>query len=166
MVGVERAGRSVVGVVNIPALTECVYAASGYGAWYCRGDSSPCPAQVAECTTLDQAVFLTSQVDSFAERDARDAFSALERRASITRTWGDCYGYLLVATGRADLMVDPILNVWDAAALQPILEEAGGAFTDWQGRPTIHSGEAIACSRSLLDQVLAITRSFGLRSGA
>ena len=84
-------------------------------------------------------------------------FDALQKAAYITRTWGDCYGYLLVATGRAELMVDPILNVWDAAAVQPIIEEAGGTFTDWQGAQTIHAGEAIATNGRVLKEVLAIT---------
>ena len=82
----------------------------------------------------------------------------MEKSAYVTRTWGDCYGYLLVATGRAELMVDPILNVWDAAAVQPIVEEAGGTFTDWQGQPTIHAGEAIATNGLVLEEVLRITR--------
>ena len=163
MVGVESDGRSVVGVVDIPALGECVYAGAGLGAWYCCGDSPPREARVSRCSNLDDAVFLTSQVDSFAKRQAMDVYLALERRAAITRTWGDCYGYLLIATGRADLMIDPLMNVWDAAALQPILEEAGGAFTDWQGIPTIHSGEAIGCPRPLLGDVLDITRRFPRR---
>ena len=84
-----------------------------------------------------------------------------EHAAWLTRTWGDCYGYLLVATGRAELMVDPIMNVWDAAAIQPILEEAGGTFTDWQGHPTIHAGEGIATNGRVLEEVLKITRLFG-----
>lgn len=80
-------------------------------------------------------------------------------QAYVTRTWGDCYGYLLVATGRAEVMVDPILNVWDAAAVQPIIEEAGGTFTDWQGKSSIHAGEAIATNGRVTDEVLAITRA-------
>ena len=92
---------------------------------------------------LADGLLFTSQVDTFAQRGAAAAFDALQQKAAyITRTWGDCYGYLLVATGRAEVMVDPILNVWDAAAVQPIVEEAGGTFTDWQGHPTIHAGEA------------------------
>ncbi|MCA9206710.1 MAG: histidinol phosphate phosphatase, partial [Planctomycetales bacterium] len=90
---------------------------------------------------------------------AADAFAELQRRAYITRTWGDCYGYLLVATGRAEVMVDPIMNVWDAAAVQPIMEEAGGSFTDWNGNATIHSGEGIGTNRLVLEEVLAITRA-------
>ena len=158
LIGVERAGASVVGVIYIPGLDECVYAARGGGAWYTRGQAEPRPARVSQRDRLADAVFLTSQLDTFYARGAQQVYLDLERSAYITRTWGDCYGYLLVATGRADVMVDPVMNVWDAAALQPILEEAGGVYTDWSGRPTIHAGEGIGCSRLLLDQVLAITR--------
>ena len=63
-----------------------------------------------------------------------EAWVALQRTARLTRTWGDGYGYLMVATGRAEVMIDPVMNLWDAATMQPILEEAGGRFTDWRGR--------------------------------
>jgi histidinol phosphatase-like enzyme (inositol monophosphatase family) len=158
LIGVERAGASVVGVIYIAGLDECVYAAIGGGAWYTRGQDAPRLARVSQRDRLADAVFLTSQVDNFYARGAQQVYLDLERTAFITRTWGDCYGYLLVATGRADVMIDPVMNVWDAAALQPILEEAGGVYTDWSGRPTIHAGEGIGCNRVLLDQVLAITR--------
>jgi len=105
-------------------------------------------------------LFVTSQVDTFVKRGAMGAFEALQAAAYVTRTWGDCYGYLLVATGRAEVMVDPILNVWDAAAVQPIIDEAGGTFTDWEGSSTIHAGEAIATNGLVQAEVLAITRPF------
>jgi histidinol-phosphatase len=66
---------------------------------------------------------------------------------------------MMVATGRADVMVDPIVALWDVAALLPIIEEAGGRFTDWQGRRTIHSGEGIATNGLIHDEVLALVRS-------
>ena len=84
----------------------------------------------------------------------------MEKDARITRTWGDCYGYLLVATGRADIMIDPIMNIWDAAAIQPILEEAGGTFTDWQGVPSIHQGEGVGTNGHLLEAALKITATY------
>jgi fructose-1,6-bisphosphatase/inositol monophosphatase family enzyme len=112
---------------------------------------------------LADALFLTSQIDLFYPRGAADAFSAFERTCRTTRTWGDCYGYLLVATGRADVMVDPVLKIWDAAALKIVIEEAGGAFTDWNGVPTVYQGEGLACNRGLLPEVLAITRRFAPR---
>ena len=156
LVAVEHDTQSVVGVILIPALGECVYAAAGQGAWYVSGDDSPRRAQVSECPRLAESLFLTSEVASFDRVGRRDVFDRLQAAARLTRTWGDCYGYLMVATGRAELMVDPLMKVWDAAALLPILEEAGGRFTDWQGRRSIRSGHGIATNGRLMDQVLAI----------
>ncbi len=158
LVGVEHGGESVIGVDLIPALDECVYAGKGQGAWYVWGDRPPVRAGVSRCARLAEGLFLTSEVVNFDNTGRRAAYDRLQAAARLTRTWGDCYGYLLLATGRAELMVDPIMELWDAAALLPILEEAGGTFTDWQGRPTIHSGEGIATNGLILDEVLAITR--------
>jgi len=158
MVAVEHEGRAVVGMVFMPALGEGVFAGAGQGAWHFRGDGEPRPARVSTKSRLAEGLFVTSAVDTFAERGKLAAFEALQRAAWITRTWGDCYGYLLVATGRAEVMVDPVMNVWDCAAVQPIVEEAGGTFTDWQGTSTIHAGEAIATNGLVLDEVLAATR--------
>lgn len=159
LVGIEHEGQGVAGVICIPALDELVYAAKGCGAFHVRGEGQPVPARVSQ-RPLSHGLFLTSQVDSFDRRGAGDAFRRLQSAAYITRTWGDGYGYLLVATGRAEVMVDPILNVWDAAPLQTVLEEAGGSFTDWQGEPTIHGGDGVAANPVVRDEVLAITRAF------
>jgi histidinol-phosphatase len=156
MVAVEHGGRAVVGVVFMPALDEGVFASAGQGAWHFRGNSEPQRAHVSTTAKLPDGLFVTSQVDGYSERGASAAFDALKKAAYITRTWGDCYGYLLVATGRAEVMIDPVLNVWDAAAVQPIIEEAGGTFTDWQGTSTIHAGEAIATNGLMLKEVLGI----------
>jgi fructose-1,6-bisphosphatase/inositol monophosphatase family enzyme len=72
----------------------------------------------------------------------------------MVRTWGDCYGHLLVATGRAEIALDPKMNLWDNAALFPIVTEAGGAFTDWNGRRTIRGGDAISTNAALSELVL------------
>ncbi len=158
MVAVEHEGRAVVGFVFMPGLSEGVFASTGQGTWHFRGDSQPKRAAVSTRPRLADGLFVTSAVDAFVKRGAMGAFEALQDAAYITRTWGDCYGYLLVATGRAEVMVDPILNVWDAAAVQPIVEEAGGTFTDWQGVPTIHAGEAIATNGRVMEEVLAVTQ--------
>jgi histidinol-phosphatase len=164
MVGVEYQGHGVVGVVNIPALGECVHASQGQGCWYLQTGKEPQVARVSATSRLENGLFVTSQVDTFTRRKAEEAYHRLEQAAFVSRTWGDCYGYLLVATGRAEVMVDPMLNVWDAAAVQPILEEAGGTFTDWRGNRTIHAGEAIGTNGRVLEEVLAITRPFSTRS--
>jgi histidinol phosphatase-like enzyme (inositol monophosphatase family) len=159
MVAVELEQRALAGFVYIPPLEEGIYASAQQGAWHFRGSAQPRRCRVSQKPRLSEGLLLTSQVDLFARRGAAAAFEALQAAADVTRTWGDCYGYLLVATGRAEVMVDPMLSVWDAAAVQPIVEEAGGTFTDWQGNPTIHAGEAIATNRLVLEEVLAITRS-------
>jgi fructose-1,6-bisphosphatase/inositol monophosphatase family enzyme len=74
----------------------------------------------------------------------------------VVRTWGDCYGYLLVATGRAEVMVDDTMNPWDSACLGPIITEAGGVLTDWRGRPTALGGDTIATNADLAVEVRSI----------
>ncbi|MDA1051573.1 MAG: histidinol-phosphatase [Planctomycetota bacterium] len=160
LVGVLRNGESLLGVILVPGLDECVYAAKGEGAWWTKGGASPRPAKVSVRESLADGVFVTSQVDGFGKRSATQAYERLERAAYITRTWGDGYGYLLIATGRAEAMVDPIMNIWDAAAIQPVMEEAGGTFTDWQGKPCIDGGEGIGTNGLVLQEVLKITRDF------
>lgn len=159
MVAVERDSQAVVGAIYIPGLDEGIFAGVGAGAWHFKGDASPTRAEVAKSVAWSDAIFVTSEIKTFDRRSARGVYEGIERSVFLTRTWGDCYGYLLVATGRAHLMIDPIMSVWDAAAVQPILQEAGGVFVDWNGQPTIHSGEGIGTIPGLLDQVLSFTRT-------
>ena len=156
LIGVEHEGQSHIGVIHLPALGETVYAAVGQGAWYLRGDQSPRPARVSTKPIIADGLFLTSSLIAYHKRGAWQFFERLSKIAKLTRTWGDAYGYFLVATGRAELMIDPIMNVWDAAALLPILQEAGGTFTDWKGRPTIDGGEGIATNGIVLGEVLEL----------
>jgi histidinol-phosphatase len=132
------------GAAHYPAVGELVAAAPGEGCWW-----NGARARVSGVSSLDAATVLTTD-SRFPGRDRRaDAWRALDREAAVVRTWGDCYGYLLVATGRAEVMLDDIVNPWDAAALLPIIEEAGGLFTDWRGRRTAFGGDAIATNGAI-----------------
>ena len=155
LIGVERGGESLVGVIHIPPLGETVYAAAGCGAWYRRGQHPPRPAVVSS-RALAEGLFLTSEVRNFHATGRGDAYLRLQSAARLSRSWGDGYGYLLVATGRAELMVDPIAALWDMAALMPIIEEAGGRLTDWQGRRTLASGQCVASNGRIHDEVVAL----------
>ena len=86
----------------------------------------------------------------------------LRKKAGLIRGYSDCYGHVLVATGRAEVMLDPVMNLWDNAALLPILEEAGGTFTDWSGRRTIDGGSAISANGALLPSILELQEGSGL----
>lgn len=143
------------GIIHIPALGETICAADGMGCWYrAASNASWTEARVSSKSAVASAVLLTSQRDLFARRGAEANFTALENAAWVTRTWGDGYGYLLVATGRAEIMVDPRCNPWDVAAMGPIMSEAGGRFSDWKGVASCTSGEGVATNGKLHDEVL------------
>ncbi len=154
LVGIQQKDTCVVGVIEMGALDRRVYAMRGGEAWQQEGNEPPRRAQVRSCPRLEDAVFVTTERSSFDPRGASEIYSQLEATCRITRTWGDCFGYYLVATGQADLMVDPIMNLWDAAAILPVIEGAGGAFVDWQGRVTPASGDGLATTPSLLPEVM------------
>jgi histidinol phosphatase-like enzyme (inositol monophosphatase family) len=153
MIGLLREDEPVLGVVNVPALGEMVYAAQGQG---CYWNGRPC--WVSPVKTLAESLVVGTTAHGYEQFDKQNAFNRLIKNAGLFRTWGDCYGYMLVATGRAEVALDPIMSVWDAAALLPILQEAGGSFTDWKGNPIIDGGEGIGTNGWVLEEVLALTR--------
>src|ERR1043166_682255 len=159
LLGVEVEGEPTVGVINMPALGEVAYAARGLGCFW-NGQR----AQVSQTAALEDALLLCTDFGSCERYGLGPAADELQRRVSMRRTWGDCYGYVLVATGRADVMLDPAMNVWDCAALLPVLEEAGGTFTDWRGRRSIHSGKAVATNAILFGEVMRIIEATGQNS--
>ena len=160
LVGCRHEGRGLIGVIAIPALDEIVYAAAGGGAWHASGKMAPARARVSSRKRLSEGLLCTSDFTSFGRRPGAESGQAARRRLEdaclVSRTWGDGYGYLLVATGRADVMIDPLMNAWDAAAVETVIVEAGGRFTDWQGRPRIDSGDGLATNGLLHDEVLAL----------
>ena len=165
MVAVEQSSdsgvrQSVIGSVYLPGLDEGIFASTGQGAWYFKGDQPATRARVSATEKVEDAVLATSEVETFDEREpsAADAYGRLADSVYFVRTWGDVYGYLLVATGQVDVMIDPILNVWDAAAVQPIIQEAGGRFSDWSGEPRIDSGDSIGSNGLFHDEILKLVR--------
>ena len=156
LVGLENGGRCVGGIIALPALHELVWAGRGLGAWHETQRSKPKRCQVSNCSQLAEATFITSEVLPFEQSNRREAYNRLERSVQLTRTWGDAYGYALVATGRVDVVVDPIMCDWDAAPLLVILEESGGRFTDWKGNATIFGKEGVATNGILHKEVLAM----------
>lgn len=149
LIGVEVKGVPSAGVIYMPALDEMVAAAKGLG---CRWNGRP--AHVSRETNLQEAAVMSSSIVSCYDRS--NSFANLAKRSLLQRTWGDCYGYLLVATGRAEAMVDAALKVWDCAAILPIIEEAGGRFTTWSGKATIYADDGVATNRALHDEVLSL----------
>ncbi|MDG2382958.1 MAG: inositol monophosphatase family protein [Pirellulaceae bacterium] len=156
MVGVEFEGQCIIGVVEFPALDQRIYAARGQHAWWQIGEQRAMKTHVSAVDRLADGLYVTSEVRSFAERDAMLVHEQLEAASWYSRTWGDCYGYYLLVTGRAVVMLDPVVSLWDTAALYPILKEAGATVTDWKGNDSYTSGELLATNGAVFDEVLTI----------
>ena len=149
LIALERDGEPVVGVIACHAVGETASAATGEGAWL-NGE----PARVSTVASLAEATVSMTSPSRMLSGHPR-TFNALAGRVGLLRAWGDCYGYLMVASGRADAMLDPEMNIWDAAALYPIIREGGGRITTWAGEERV--GESTAASNGLLhEQVLAL----------
>jgi histidinol phosphatase-like enzyme (inositol monophosphatase family) len=146
MIAVEEGGTVLAGAINCPAAGDFVVAARGEGCWH-----NGARASVSTVASLSDATILGTD-QRFRRNPARsERYAALGARVAISQSWGDCYGYVLVATGRAELMVDDRLSPWDIAALVPIIEEAGGVLTDWQGRRGM-GADAVATNAVLADE--------------
>ena len=167
LIGIELsrgATREIVaGICAMPALGESVWAARGQGAWWERrgadGATQRTEARVRNAVPLAEALVCTTGLEYFERAGRTDALVAVARAARRVRGWSDCYGGMLVATGRADAWFDPVMNPWDSGPFPVIFEEAGGAFTDWHGRADIHGGSAIAAAPELHAELLRVIQA-------
>ncbi|MEW6752536.1 MAG: inositol monophosphatase family protein [Candidatus Latescibacterota bacterium] len=153
LVAAEGPSGVEVGAVYLPALDEMVWAGRGEGCYW-NGRR----ARVSDVGDLGQATLCYTSWPSFARQGRSAAWQHLAQAARLVRGWGDCYGHVLVATGRAEASFDPVMSPWDCGPLLPILEEAGGTFTDWDGRPTIHGRDAFSTNGHILGAVLTRLR--------
>jgi histidinol-phosphatase len=145
LIALHEEEQVLVGAIYCPAVGELVVAAPGAGCWW---NGSRCA--VSAVGELAAATILTTD-DRFTGFPSRaSSWHQLTSHVAMSRTWGDCYGYLLVATGRAELMTDPVLSAWDAAALVPIIAEAGGVYTDWRGCTSAFSGAGVIATNAAL----------------
>ena len=142
-----------VGIIYVPPLDEMVSAARGLGAMWQDGVHEA-PARVSQGDSLPEARIGTTDFADLARREP-SIFVGIAESGAMTRTWGDAYGYLLVATGRYEAMIDPIVSPWDIGPLPVIIEEAGGRFTDLAGDAVIGTS-AIASNSALHDELLSL----------
>jgi myo-inositol-1(or 4)-monophosphatase len=149
LIALMQDGQPVLGAINQPVLRQL-----------CLGDGETTtlngkPVRVRDPRPLAEATLLLTDFVDVAKHQDGPAFNALMRDVRLVRTWGDCYGYLLIATGRADIMCDPVMNPWDIAALVPVIRGAGGVISDWQGRDPVGAASIVATtSQALHDEVL------------
>jgi len=151
LIGLEIEGEVRVGAAYYPALDEMLSAADGLGCWW-NGRR----ARVSDVNGLDRAYVCHANPRSMAKYGHGPAWERILQAAYACRGWSDAYGYLAVATGRAEVMLDPVMSIWDCGPFPPIFREAGGYFGDWQGNPGHTHGEAMACNAALLPAMLEL----------
>ncbi len=159
LIGVEKDGVAVAGVIFMPALDEMVYAATGRGASHVDASGDPRPAKVSGIGRLRDGMVCITSFDYFTKSGREAEFHALCRACRSMRGWSDCYAHVLAATGRIEAVVEPMVHAWDVAATIPIIREAGGAFTDWSGIETAHSGTGVASNGLIHLEVLQSLRT-------
>ncbi len=158
LIGLERAGQLVAGLCRLPALGELVYASIGNGAWWQVLGGETRPARVSETSAWSEAVVCFTEMEGYDRVGRLDVLDRFREKKAMIRGWGDCYGHILVATGRADVMIDPLMNPWDIAALIPILQEAGGSCVGWNGMASVNAGNAVSVNAALREEALAVVR--------
>jgi myo-inositol-1(or 4)-monophosphatase len=155
--------RPLLGAIAHPAAGVALVGHAG-GCTLYAADGSQRSARVRACARLEDAtLLLTSLWTAGEQRGAPNLarIEALARRARLTRTWGDCFGYFSLATGGADLMLDPTLAYWDVAAIVPVVEGAGGRVSNWTGGDPLAAPSLIATAGPLHDEVLAVLHGAG-----
>jgi histidinol-phosphatase len=149
LLALQADGQIVVGVVSAPALGRRWWAHRGGGAWTKRVGDSVRRCVASQVASLDDAFLAYSSLTGWEKSNRLDAFLDLTRTVWRTRGFGDFWSHMLVAEGAVDASCEPEVSLWDLAALQPIVEEAGGRFSDLSGvdRP---DGGSVVCSNGLL----------------
>lgn len=153
LIALLKNGKPILGVINQPVLNE-----------FLIGDNESAELNgekvtVKECTKLEDALLLTTDQLLIEKHQDIAKFDKLVHKVKLYRQWGDCYGYYLVASGFADLMIDPIMSPWDFMALIPVINGAGGIITDYHGNDPVQGDSIIACSKGIHEEVISILNS-------
>lgn len=148
LIALTKNGEPILGVINQPVLNE-----------FLIGDNNSCElnglkTEVRKCSSLAEATLLTTDHLNIEKYQDAKKFDTLIRRVKLYRNWGDCYGYYLVATGYADIMIDPIMNIWDSSAVIPIICGAKGIITDYHGNDAAIGESIIAASPEIHQEII------------
>ncbi|MDQ7908970.1 histidinol-phosphatase [Phytohabitans sp. ZYX-F-186] len=162
LIALMEGDQPVVGLVSAPALGRRWWAAVGHGAYAGRHTAAATPIKVSGVSRLADASFCYSDLMGWEENGRLGAMLGILRQTWRNRAYGDFYGYMLLAEGALDAMVEPELSLWDVAALVPIVTEAGGSFTDLDGRPGPGGGSAVATNGKLHGDLLERLSTSGI----
>lgn len=153
LIGLLHNGKPLLGAIHQPLLNQL-----------CIGNNTETTlngraVQLRDTPQLSEAMLLTTDMAHIAQYQKKEGFERLLRQTRLFRTWGDCYGYLLLVSGGADVMLDPIMNPWDLIPLIPIIQGANGVITTWSGADASRGGSCVAANGQLHPRVLEILNS-------
>jgi myo-inositol-1(or 4)-monophosphatase len=159
LIGLWHKNVPIASVIRLPAMKSAVWAVNGGGAFLDGRE-----VRASKVSQLSDALVLSGTVNTMEDKGFGEGFTKLRRSARLHRGWGDCYGYYLVAAGRAEIMVDPVVSLWDIAPFPLLMKEAGGKFStidgktelfDANGKPTapIYEGFTSIATNGLLHDV-------------
>jgi len=148
LIALLKDGQPFVGAINNPV--TCQFLVGDGSVTWLNGST----VQVRDCDSIEKATILTTNPLTVHQHRNGNAFDRLVQKANLYRTWGDCHGYFLVATGYADVMIDAAMHIWDVAALIPVIEGAGGKITDYYGGDPMSGEGAVATAGPLHDEVV------------
>ena len=150
LIALMKNGKSIIGVINHPILNEFLI---GDNKLAFLNDSQ---VKIRNCNSISEATLLTTDHLNIQKYQNKNGFENLTTKVKLYRNWGDCYGYYLLATGFADIMIDPIMSIWDSMALIPIINGAGGAITDYQGNDPTIGNSIVASSKEIHSAVIKL----------
>jgi myo-inositol-1(or 4)-monophosphatase len=148
LIALLKNGKPIIGVINHPILNE-----------FLAGDTQASflndhQVKIRECNSISEATLLTTDHLNISKYQNKNGFEKLINKVKLYRNWGDCYGYYLLATGFADIMIDPVMSVWDSMALIPIIKGAGGVITDYQGNDALTGNSIVAANKDIHREVI------------
>lgn len=158
MVGIELDAMPVAGVIEMPAMRERVFGSVAAGAWHQVGDAVVRRAHVSGAGRLNDAMLCTTSLDSFVKAGREGLYSRLQAAAGSTRGWSDCYAFVLLATGRIEAVIEPVVRPWDVTPAAAVILAAGGRVTDLSGKQVAEWSDCVASNAKIHDELVAITR--------
>lgn len=150
LIALTRNDIPIFGVINHPILNEFLIGDNF------TAELNDLKVKIRNCEKISEAVLLTTDHLNIEKYKDINAFDKLIRIVKLYRNWGDCYGYYLLATGYVDIMIDPIMNYWDSAAVVPIIKGAGGVITDFNGQDSLKGNSIVATSPKIHSEIIKI----------
>lgn len=150
LIALLKNGKPIIGVINHPILDE--FLVGDNVSTFLNGNK----VQIRKCNSISEATLLTTDHLNIQKYQNKNGFENLIQKTKLYRNWGDCYGYYLLATGFADIMIDPIMSVWDSMALIPIINGAGGMITDYQGNDPVIGNSIVASNKVIHSEVIKL----------